>query len=125
MELNREVKGKVVLLAAALAGSIFASAAGAVGPVLKSGDISQVGQWYGRAGGLVGSDRVANLRGNTTSAEVAITYDKDVAARTNMPSDRTEGAPIAITYDKDVAKRTNMGRTQEPETPIQSAATKK
>jgi hypothetical protein len=84
-----------------------------------------VGQWYGRAGGLVGSDRVANLRGNIKSAEVAITYDKDVAARTNMPSDRTEGAPVAITYDKDVAKRTNMGRAQEPEAPIQSAATKK
>ena len=126
MELNREMKRNVVLLAAALVASIFATAAGAVGPVFKSSDSSQFEHWYGRAGGLVGSDRVAHLRGNTEStAEVAITYDKDVAARTNMPSDRTEGASVGITYDKDVAQRTNMGRAQEPEALVQAAATKK
>lgn len=126
MKLKREVKGKVVLMAAALAGSIFATAAGAAGPVLKSSDSSQFAHWYGRAGGLVGSERVVYLRGHGGStAEVAITYDKDIAARTNMPSDRPEGASVEITYDKDIAKRTNMGRAQEPEAPVQAAATKK
>jgi hypothetical protein len=112
MKLSYEVKRKAALLAAALAGSILATAAVAAGSTLKSGDMSQVGQWYGRAGGLVGSDRVANLGGNASAPKVTVAYDKDVAARTNMPSDRTEGAGIAITYDKDVAKRTNMSQVE-------------
>ena len=126
MKLTTGVKGKLLLLAGALAGAVFANVALAVGPMLKSADMSQAGLWYGRAGGLVGSDRVAHLQGNTAgSGDVAVTYDKDVAARTNMSSNRDNGAPVAITYDKDVAERTNMPRGQETQAPIQSAATKK
>ena len=125
MKLMSGVKSSSMLLAVALAGSLVANAAVAAGPVLKSGDVSHVGLWYGRAGGLVGPDRVAHLQGHSgSSPEVAVTYDKDVAARTNMRSDRESGASVAISYDKDVAERTNMPRGQEPQ-PIQSAQTNK
>ena len=49
-----------------------------------------------------------------------MTYDKDVAARTNMSTNRSNAASVGISYDKDVAARTNMPRGSEPE-PIQSA----
>jgi len=125
MKLMSGVKSSSMLLAVALAGSLVATAAVAGGPVLKAGDVSHVGLWYGRGGGLVGSDRVAHLQGHSgSSSEVAVTYDKDVAARTNMRSDRESGASVAISYDKDVAERTNMPRGQEPQ-PIQSAQTNK
>ena len=126
MKLISGVKSRAALLAVALAGGIMANAAIAAGPMLKSGDISHVGQWYGRAGGLVGPDRVAHSQLDTgSSTQVGVAYDKDVAARTNMQSDREAGAPVAITYDKDVAERTNMPRGQEPAAPIQSAQSKK
>jgi hypothetical protein len=125
MKLISGVKSKSVLLAVALAGGIVADAAIAAGPILKSGDISQAGLWYGRAGGLVGPDRVVHLQGHTANAaQIGVTYDKDVAARTNMGTDRETSAPVAISYDKDVAERTNMPRGVEPQ-PIQSAQTKK
>ena len=76
-----------------------------------------------RAGGLVGADRVAHLEGNAAAAQVGVTYDKDVAARTNMSSDRPGATSVGISYDQDVAQRTNMPRGQESE-PIQSAKTK-
>jgi hypothetical protein len=123
MKLISGVKSKWVVIALALAGGLVADAAIAAGPTLKSGNISQVGMWYGRAGGLVGPDRVAHLEGNATNTEVAVTYDKEVAARTNMASDRDSNAPVTISYDKDVAERTNMPRGVEPQ-PIQSAASK-
>ncbi len=125
MKLISGVKSKSLLLAMALAGGLVADAAIAAGPSLKSGDLSQSGLWYGRAGGLVGPDRVAHLQRDTaSSAQVGVDYDKDVAARTNMPSDRETGGSVAITYDKDVAERTNMPRGVEPQ-PVQSAQSKK
>jgi opacity protein-like surface antigen len=125
MKLISGMKSKWALVAVALAGSIIAQAATAAGPILKSGDVSQAALWYGRAGGLVGPDRIAHLQGNTAdAAEVAVTYDKDVAARTNMATDRESGASVAISYDKDVAERTNMPRGQETQ-PIQAAQTNK
>lgn len=124
MKLISGVKSNWVVIALALAGGLVADAAIAAGPTLKSGNISQVGMWYGRAGGLVGPDRVANLQGNAANTDIAVTYDKDVAARTNMAVDRESNAPVAISYDKDVAERTNMPRGVEPQ-PIQSAQVKK
>src|SRR5512147_518793 len=121
MKLKSTVKGSSVLLAAALAGSLAGSAAFAAGPVLKTGDVAQSSLWYGRAGGLTGSDRVAHLQGHATaSTDIAVTYDKDVAARTNMSANRDSASSVGISYDKDVAARTNMPRGSEPE-PIQSA----
>lgn len=122
MKLSNGVKRKAVLLAVVLAAGI-GSAAIAAGPILKSGDISQAGLWYGRAGGFVGADRVTHLEGNTAAAQVGVSYDKEVAARTNMSSDRAGDTSVGIAYDKDVAQRTNMPRGQESE-PTQSAKTK-
>jgi len=123
MKLKSTVKSGSVLLVAALAGSLAGGAAIAAGPVLKTGNVAQAGQWFGRAGGLVGSDRVAHLQGDATgSTNIAVTYDKDVAARTNMSTNRDSASSVGISYDKDVAARTNMPRVSEPQ-PIQSAQT--
>jgi hypothetical protein len=116
------VKRASALLAVVVAAGVGNTAI-AAGPTLKSGDIAQAGLWYGRAGGLVGADRVAHLEGSIASAQVAVSYDKDVAARTNMSSDRAGGTSVGISYDADVAQRTNMPRGQEAE-PIQSAKIK-
>jgi hypothetical protein len=121
MKLTSKAGSTSVLLAAALAGGLLADVAVAAGPTLKSGDVSEVAAWYGRAGGLVGSDRIAHLQGHMPgSTAIAVSYDKDVAARTNMSTDREAGRSVAISYDKDVAARTNMPRGEQPE-PIQSA----
>jgi hypothetical protein len=123
MKLKSTVKGSCMLLVAALAGSLAANAALAAGPVLKTGDTAQAGLWYGRAGGLVGSDRVAHLEGHVPgSTAIAVSYDKDVAARTNMSTNRDSASSVAISYDKDVAERTNMPRGWQPE-PVQAAQT--
>src|SRR5262245_39400968 len=122
MKLISGVKRGAVLFAVMLAAGVGSSAI-AAGPILKTGDVAQASMWYGRAGGLVGPDRVAHLEGNSASAQVGVSYDKDVAARTNMSSDRAGDTSVGISYDKDVAQRTNMPRGQEAE-PIQSAKTK-
>jgi hypothetical protein len=96
-----------------LALSALALAAGlSVNPAMaddvKSSNPQAIQQWYGRAGGLAGSDRVAGLR--TGEQPVSITYDRAVAARTNMSTDRASDAAVGISYDEQVATRTNMQR---------------
>ncbi len=99
---------------------LAAPAAFADSTTLTSGNLSTVDHWYGRAGGLVGVDRLAALPSAATNPGITITYDRDVAARTNMPLDRSSGAGVTVTYDRDVAARTNMGRSHEAE-PVQAA----
>ena len=84
---------------------------------LRSGDPITMEKWYGRAGGLVGSDRVMAL-GKSSADRVGISYDADVAKRTNMQREGTAKGDVSITYDKDVANRTNMQRDVPP---VQSA----
>jgi hypothetical protein len=80
-----------------------------------------MGQWYGNAGGLQGSDRVTLLGKATSGGKgVGITFDKDVAQRTNMQRDSAPSGQAGIAYDKDVAERTNMPRGQKS-APIQEA----
>ena len=86
---------------------------------LRAGDPISMDKWYGRAGGLVGSDRVMAI-GKSSANRVGITYDVDVAKRTNMPREGAGKNEIGITYDKDVASRTNMQRDVPP---TQSAGT--
>ena len=87
----------------------------AAGDVLRTGDASTMDHWYGRAGGLAGSDRVEGITKATPGGDrVGITYDKDVATRTNMPRQDTGSGDVSITYDKDVAERTNMPRGEQP-----------
>ncbi len=51
--------------------------------------------------------------------QVKIGHDKDVAARTNMPSrDGTKPADLTVTFDQAVAERTNMKRPPEPAKPV-------
>jgi hypothetical protein len=42
--------------------------------------------------------------------QVKITFDKDVAARTNMQRPDGDSSELKVSFDKDVADRTNMGR---------------
>ena len=80
----------------------------AVAGDVTSADPAAVPHFYGRAGGLTGSDRVAGLR--TGQQAVGISYDQELAARTNMSTDRATGKSVGVTYDQDVASRTNMAR---------------
>jgi hypothetical protein len=51
--------------------------------------------------------------------QVKVGYDKDVAARTNMPSRAgNESGSLTVTYDQAVADRTNMKRSAEPPKPV-------
>lgn len=105
---------KVQLAVAAAIGALSIGSAVAGGDVLRSGDVDQMSQWYGNAGGLQGSDRVTVLGKSTTGTkQVGITYDKDVAQRTNMPRDSASSKDIGIGYDKDVADRTNLPRGEK------------
>ncbi len=79
-----------------------------------------MGHWYGNAGGLQGSDRVTFLgKTHDRNQQVGITYDKDVAQRTNMQRDPASNGQIGIGYDKDVAERTNLPRN-EKSAPVQT-----
>jgi len=88
-------------IAATLGSSVYAA------DTVTTGDTSSMDKWYGRAGGLVGSDRVDRLRvGETT---VGVIFDQDVATRTNMH--REPGtSKVGVSWDRDVAARTNMQR---------------
>jgi len=68
-------------------------------------------QWYGRAGGLVGSDRVMGMmKAAKVRHCVRVAYSKEVAERTNMHREEAANGCVTSTYDKGVAARTNMPR---------------
>jgi hypothetical protein len=113
------VRNKLLTSAIVAVAALSATAALADGSVLKAGDVSGAPHWYGRAGGLVGSDRVAALRTNAANPGIAVNYDRDVAARTNMATDRISDQTVTVTYDRDVAQRTNMGLRETA--PVQAA----
>ena len=51
--------------------------------------------------------------------QVKVGYDKDVAARTNMPSrEGTDPGSLNVTFDPAVAERTNMQRPAETPKPV-------
>jgi hypothetical protein len=105
----------VALLVALAAGICTAQAQG---PVLKSSNPAHFEQWHGRAGGEVGAERVQTLNAPAVPpASVSTTYDKDVAARTNMQREGADNTEIGITYDEAVAERTNMERGKKAQTP--------
>src|SRR5215472_7645448 len=99
------MNAKSLLSAIATAAALCTSAYAA--DTVTTGDLSTVNQWYGRAGGLTGSDRVGQL--HLSQDKVGVAYDKEVAARTNMSTDRSSGQ-VGVTWDRDVAARTNMQR---------------
>jgi hypothetical protein len=104
---------------AAAIGALSIGSAFAGGDVLRSGDVNQMGHWYGNAGGLQGSDRVEFLgKPATGNQQVGISYDKDVAQRTNMQRESATSKDIGIGYDKDVAERTNLPRSEKA--PVQT-----
>jgi hypothetical protein len=112
---------KVQVAVAAALGVLSMGSAVAGSDILKSGDVDQMSQWYGNAGGLQGTDRVMVLgKSGSAGKEVGIAYDKDVAERTNMQRNQVPSGTASITYDKDVAERTNSPRSQKS-TAIQEA----
>ncbi len=51
--------------------------------------------------------------------QVKVGYDKDLAARTNMPSrEGTDPGSLTVTFDPAVAERTNMQRPVEAPKPV-------
>ena len=99
-------RNALVLTALALAAGLTVNAA--VAEEVKSNSTETIQKWHGRAGGLAGSDRVAALSAGDRS--IGVTYDRAVAERTNMSTDRTTDARVGVTYDEQVAARTNMQR---------------
>jgi hypothetical protein len=99
--MNSKFLFSAIAVAAALSGSAYAA------DIVTTGDLSTTDKWYGRAGGLAGSDRVHGLHAGDT--KVGVVFDQDVAARTNMARERTAGQ-VGVTWDRDVAARTNMQR---------------
>lgn len=97
----------VSLLAAACVGSLSIAHAGE----LATAGVPDAQQVYGRAGGTIGSARVATL--NVIRQPVTVTYDRETAARTNMASDRVHSGRVGVTWDREVAARTNMPRDGE------------
>jgi hypothetical protein len=100
-----------------LAVSALALAAGftnmALAQDVRSTDQQTIEHWYGRAGGLTGSERITGLTAG--NRPIGITYDQEVAARTNMSIDRATGRNVGVVYDEEVATRTNMQRgTSKP-----------
>ena len=108
MEMNMRTKVLLSVIAAATAIAANAYAA----DVVTSGDLATIDKWYGNAGGLQGTDRVTYL--SSSRNKVGVTYDKDVAERTNMPRAQASHNEVDVTYDADVAARTNMQRAVTP-----------
>ena len=102
---NKLIASTIAAAAAFSIGTAFAADTGTVG----SSDVQQLDKWYGRAGGLTDSDRVSGLA--TSRKPIGVSWDQDVAARTNMSTDRGATATVGVSYDEDVAARTNMGRS--------------
>lgn len=108
MQVNQKLNWISVAIALVIASPIAMSA-----DMVRGGDPSQMELWQGRAGGLVHSDRVTHLRAPVAGAEVEVTYDKDVAQRTNLPREEGDLKQLAVSYDKEVAERTNMPRSEK------------
>ncbi len=104
------MRTKLLLSTIAVATAIAANAYAA--DTVTSGDLGTIDKWYGNAGGLQGTDRVMYL--NASRSKVGISYDKDVAERTNMPRADAHHNEVGISYDADVAARTNMQRATTP-----------
>src|SRR5512145_2077762 len=105
------LRSKLSVLVLAAAAALSVGVASAQSDAVKSNDIGTIDKSYGRAGGLVGSDRVKGLRAHASSnASLGVSWDAEVAARTNMPGDRAAGAGVGVSYDQAVAERTNMPR---------------
>jgi hypothetical protein len=113
---------KKLLVSAVAAATLGVTTAYAGSDVLKAGDASTMSQWYGRAGGLVGAQRIAALRANDANPGIGITYDRAIAERTNMSVDRPADKGVTVTYDREVAARTNMARSQDAG-PVRAAGT--
>jgi hypothetical protein len=105
MKLRTKLITSAVAAAAAL--SMNVASAADTGTVTSS-DLHDIDKWFGRAGGTVGSDRVSALKAGSKS--IGVSWDQDVAARTNMSRERADSATVGVSYDQEVAARTNMRR---------------
>jgi hypothetical protein len=120
MNAKLKMRTKRTLFALAAAAALAAGTAiGDDSQTVKSSNVDSMSKWYGRAGGLVGTDRVSAAR--TSGTKIGITYDKDVAERTNMAREPVDGKSVGISYDKDVAERTNLPRGQTVPEPAKAA----
>ena len=95
------------ILAAALSTGL---SGGFAADMVRGGDVQSMSQWYGRAGGLAGSQRVKLLTAHPRGMPVSVAYDREVAERTNMPRGGAAEGPVTVSYDREVAERTNMPR---------------
>jgi hypothetical protein len=120
-----QLRNSTLALALLTATGAFINVANAEESVLKSSNPSQFDRWHGRAGGITGAQRIEALHAaDLPPAKVSVTYDEDVAARTNMQRDGVDKKDIGVTYDEAVAARTNMARDKQ-QTPAAVAKSQK
>jgi hypothetical protein len=91
---------------------IFVTTGVAAAPHLGSvgaGRIADMPHWYGRAGDLVGAQRIAGLRSGD-HPPVLSAADAEVEKRTNMAGARGSPSkqPVLTTWDEGIARRTHM-----------------
>ena len=104
---NKLIASALAATAALSINTAFAADGGTVG----SSDLQNIDKWYGRAGGLIGSDRVSGL--TAPSKALGVSWDQDVASRTNMSvnrdtrpmSGRSRAAGVASRPDASSRKR--------------------
>ena len=111
--MNSKLLISVIAAAAALSMNAYAA------DQVTTSDANSIANGFGRAGGLIGVERVSGLRAG--GAQVGVAYDADVATRTNMPRAQATAKPVGVTYDVDVAARTNMPRGGDAQYPNRAA----
>jgi hypothetical protein len=85
---------KYVFATAMLAASAIAPAA-----YVHTGDSGMMAKWYGRAGGLVGSDVVRELSATQQAGKsVQVNFSPDWAAWTNMPRGEANVGPVTDSF---------------------------
>jgi len=92
--MNRNTfRRRAALVAAMTIAGLSSASIGAA--TVRSGDPNEMAQWYGNAGGLVGSAAVAKPAKPAGSAPaVGVSYSDALAGFTNMPRSQAKVGPV-------------------------------
>ena len=88
------LKHTALTAALALTGLISATAA-----EVHTGNTDAMAQWYGRAGGLVGSDVVSESKARQQGGQaVQVSFSPALAEWTNMPRNQAQVGPVTDSF---------------------------
>jgi hypothetical protein len=93
MSARNTIGRRLAVVAAMTAAGLYWTAAGAA--VVHGGNTDEMAHWYGRAGGLTGSDAVSRPVARADDGpSVGVSYSADLAKWTNMPRDQAKEGPV-------------------------------